>query len=275
MGDPIVTQKTIWISASILLIIIVLALASPILPLPDPDAQNISARLQGPSADHLFGTDEFGRDLLARTIRGTRTSLMIALGATLLAAVVGTAIGTIGGYFRGVSEFLSMRLVDLLLVFPPIVLAIVVVGLLGSSRLHLMLVIGTLHVAAFARLAYGSTKSVQEMEFVQAAKALGASASRIIVRHILPNILSPLVVQFSLSIGAAVLLESGLSFLGIGVTPPDASLGLMIGRGRGYLYQNPWYVLWPSLILSVIILCANILGDSLRDRLDPRLHGTR
>lgn len=275
MGDPIVTQKTIWISASILFIIVAVSLASPILPLPDPDAQNISARLQGPSAQHLFGTDEFGRDLLARTIRGTRTSLMIAVGAATVAALVGTTIGTVGGYFRGVSEFLSMRLVDLLLVFPPIVLAIVVVGLLGSSRLHLTLVIGTLHVAAFARLAYGSTKAVQEMEFVQAARAIGSTSSRIIVRHIIPNILSPLVVQFSLSIGAAVLLESGLSFLGIGVTPPDASLGLMIGRGRGYLYQNPWYVLWPALTLSVIILCANILGDSLRDRLDPRLQGTR
>jgi len=275
MGDPSVTRKTVWVSAAVLILIIAVSLASPLLPLPDPDAQNIAARLQGPSSKHLFGTDEFGRDLLARTIRGTRTSLMIAFGAATLAAVVGTAIGTVGGYFRGPSEFISMRLIDLLLVFPPIILGIVVVGLLGSSKLHLTLVIGTLHIAAFARLAYGSTKAVQEMEFVQAARALGASSARIIGIHILPNILSPLVVQFSLSVAAGVLLESGLSFLGIGVSPPDASLGLMIGRGRGYLYQNPWYVLWPALILSVIILCANVLGDGLRERLDPKLHGSR
>lgn len=269
------TRKTIWASAAILLVIIGLSMASPFLPLPDPDVQNIAERLQGPSAKHWFGTDEFGRDLLARTLRGTRTSLMIAVSAAALAGVVGTALGTIGGYFRGMAELASMRFVDLLLVFPPIVLGIVVVGLLGSSKLHMILVIGLLNIAAFARLAFGSTKAVQEMEFVQAARALGASPARIIGLHILPNILSPLVVQFSLSIASGVLLESGLSFLGIGIAPPEASLGLMIGRGRGYLYQNPWYVLWPAMILSVIILCANVLGDGLRDRLDPKLHGGR
>lgn len=269
------TQKTLWASLIVLTSIVLLALVQPWLPLPDPDAQSIRVRLQGPSAEHLFGTDEFGRDLLSRTLRGTRTSLMISVSATTLAALIGTLLGTLGGYFRGASEFLTMRLVDLLLVFPPIVLAIVVIGLLGSSRIHLILVIGILYIAPFARLSYGSTKSLQEMEFVQAARAVGAPSSRIILRHVLPNILSPLVVQFSLSMAAAVLLESGLSFLGIGVTPPDASLGLMIGRGRGYLYQNPWYVFWPALILSIIVLCANILGDSLRDRLDPRLHGSR
>ncbi|MBO8142504.1 MAG: ABC transporter permease [Firmicutes bacterium] len=268
-------QKTLSITLFILSCIVVLALLQPWLPLPDPDAQNVRARLKGPSAEHLFGTDEFGRDLLSRTLRGTRTSLIIALSATAMAAVLGTAIGTTGAYFRGATELVAMRLVDLLLMFPPIVLAIVVVGLLGSSKLHLILAIGTLYVAPFARLSYSSTKSLQEMEFVQAAHALGASAPRIIVRHVLPNILSPLVVQLSLSIAAAVLLESGLSFLGIGVSPPDASLGLMIGRGRGYLYQNPWYVFWPAAVLSIITLCANVLGDSLRDRLDPRLHRSR
>jgi peptide/nickel transport system permease protein len=185
--------------------------------------------------------------------------------------VLGVSFGLIGGYFGGLWEFITMRSVDVLLVFPPILLAISVVAFLGPSTRNLILLIGVLYMTRFARICFGSVVQVKSLEYVEAARVLGAGHFRILSRYILPNILAPIFVQISLSLGFAILLESGLSFLGLGTPPPDPSWGNMIGAARGYLQQNAWFVFWPSLIISIAILSFNTLGDGLRDSLDPRL----
>jgi peptide/nickel transport system permease protein len=251
--------------------ILIATLAVPILPLPDPNTMNISCRLQNPSHAHIFGTDEYGRDLLARVLVGTRTSLAISLGATILAAFSGTVLGVVSALARSYIDTLLMRSVDLLLTFPPIIVATIVVGLFGGSVVNLVLVLGILQMPAFARLAYGATKVVQGMPFLEAAQAIAVPKMRLLQRYILPNILSPLLVQFSITVGTAMLLESGLSFLGIGVKPPTASLGQIIGRARGYMAMTPSYIIFPSLLLSCLIFSCNLLGDALRDYVDPKL----
>jgi peptide/nickel transport system permease protein len=258
------------IGLTLLLAVTLMIALQPVLPIPDPYEQAISSRLRGPNSQHILGTDEYGRDILSRLLVGTRTSLMIALASACIAAVVGTLVGLWGGYLGGLSELVIMRIIDLILSFPPIVLALIVVGMLGASATNLVLVIGILYIAPFARIAYASTKATKGLEFVAAARAVGVPTFRMVSLHLLPNILSPLIVQFSLSVAAAVLLESGLSFLGIGVKPPAASLGQMIGRGRSFMTASPWYVLWPSITLCVIILCMNLVGDAIRDYSDPR-----
>lgn len=254
----------------VLLGLLSISILQPILPLPDPNDMEIRSRLIPPSSLHFLGTDEYGRDILSRILAGTRTSMLIAFSAATVAGVVGTTLGILAGYMGGWVDLLLMRAVELLLAIPPVVVAVIVVGLLGGSILNLIGVISLLYVPHFARLAYGTVKSIATSSFVESAQAIGASGIRILIVHLLPNTLSPLIVQYSLSVAAAVLLESGLSFLGLGVQPPAASLGQMIGRARGFMYQSVWYVIWPSLWLSVIILCLNLLGDSLRDYLDPR-----
>jgi len=251
--------------------ILIITVLTPILPLPDPNAMNISCRLQPPSHVHICGTDEYGRDLLARVLVGTRTSLAISLGATILATLSGTIVGVVSAMARSYIDLLLMRSVDLLLTFPPIIVATIVVGLFGSSVVNLVLVLGILQMPGFARLAYGATKVIQGMPFLEAAQAIAVSKKRLLRRYILPNILSPLLVQFSITVGTAMLLESGLSFLGLGVKPPTASLGQIIGRARGYMAVAPSYILFPSLLLSCLIFSCNLLGDSLRDYSDPKL----
>jgi len=254
----------------VLLSLLCISTLQPILPLPDSNDMEIRSRLMPPSSSHFLGTDEYGRDILSRILAGTRTSMLIAFSAATVAGVVGTTLGILAGYMGRLVDLLLMRAVELLLAIPPVVVAVIVVGLLGGSILNLIGVISLLYVPHFARLAYGTVKSIATSSFVESAQAIGASAVRILIVHLLPNTLSPLIVQYSLSVAAAVLLESGLSFLGLGVQPPAASLGQMIGRARGFMYQSVWYVIWPSLWLSVIILCLNLLGDGLRDYLDPR-----
>jgi peptide/nickel transport system permease protein len=232
---------------------------------------NTAIQLQGPSLAHPFGTDEYGRDLMARVIRGSRSSLIIALASVTLATVVGVGFGIIGGYFGGFWEFVTMRTVDVLLTIPPILLAIAVVAFLGPSRINLVLVIGFLYMTRFARLSFASVVQVKQREFVEAARVIGARTPYIIRTTILPNILAPIFVQISLSLGFAILLESGLSFLGLGTPPPEPTWGNMIGVGRGFMQQSGWYVFWPALAISITILCCNMLGDGLRDALDPRL----
>ncbi|MCM8750100.1 ABC transporter permease [Thermomicrobiaceae bacterium CFH 74404] len=232
---------------------------------------NTAMQLQGPSWEHPFGTDEYGRDLMARVMRGSRSSLIIALSSVALASVVGVGFGIVGGYFGGFWEFVTMRTVDVLLTIPPILLAIAVVAFLGPSRINLVLVIGFLYMTRFARLSFASVVQVKQREFLEAARVIGARTPHIILTAILPNILAPIFVQISLSLGFAILLESGLSFLGLGTPPPEPTWGNMIGVGRGFMQQNGWYVFWPALAISITILCCNMLGDGLRDALDPRL----
>lgn len=236
----------------------------------DPLQMHPTIPFAPPGGAHPLGTDEFGRDILARLVYGARASLEVALGSVVVAAAVGTTVGVVGGYFAGWWETVTMRSMDVILCFPPILLAMLVVGLLGAGVAHLILIIGFLYVPQFGRLAFAQTLAVREREYVEAERAIGASALRILGSAVLPNIGGPLIVQASLATASAMLLESGLSFLGLGVLPPAPSWGLMVATARNYMFQNAYYVLWPSLALGITILGINTLGDALQDQLDPR-----
>ena len=198
-------------------------------------------------------------------------TIIVAFGATALAALGGVPLGMIAGYAGRVPEFLIMRSCDVLLSFPPILLALLAVGFWKSGVTSLTIVIGTLYVPHFARITHAATLQIVHQEFVEAERSLGARPTRLLLRILLPNILSPIVIQATLTVAAAILLESGLSFLGLGIVPPEASWGQMIGSARGYLARDPMYLIWPSLCLAITVLSINLIGDALRDLLDPRL----
>ena len=265
-------NKTFIFSSILLLPIILMAAFGPLIAPYDPLELHSKAILKTSAPGFLLGTDEFGRDILSRLVIGIRPSLIVAAGSTLFALVIGLIMGISAGYFGKKVEQLIMRLMDLILCFPPILLALLIVGFLGAGVRNLIITIGILYVPHFARLSYASTLQVKRQEFIEAELSLGASSLRVIRRGILPNIMSPIIIQISLTVGAAILLESGLSFLGLGVVPPEPSWGQMIGEARGYLSLNPMYAVWPSICLGITILSINLLGDSLRDILDPRLH---
>ena len=265
-GRPMVVA-----SALVLLLVFAAALFGPLLAPYDPYLINHLAVNQGSSAAHLLGTDEFGRDILSRLFYGIRPTVTVAIGATIIASVFGTMLGIIGAYGPNWIGTLIMRGIDVLLAFPPILLALLAVGFWPSGILTLMVVIGIVYVPHFGRVAHSATLQVIRQEFVQAEQSIGSRPLRVVFTAILPNILSPLVVPATLTVAAAILLESGLSFLGLGIVPPEPSWGQMIGTARGYLNLNPMYVVWPSLCLALTVLAINVIGDSLRDLLDPRL----
>lgn len=265
-------NRTFVISVIVLLPILVIAAVGPWIVPHDPLEINPNLVLKSALPDHPFGTDEFGRDILSRLILGIRPSLTVALGSTLLAFAVGLLLGIVAGYFRGIAEKTVMRAVDIVLCFPPILLALMVVGFWGAGIKNLIMIIGIVYAPHFARIAYSSTLQIKKQEYVESELSLGASHTRVLFGCILPNIMSPLIIQISLTIAAAILLESGLSFLGLGVVPPEPSWGQMIGQSRGYISLNPMYAVWPSLCLGITILSVNLLGDSLRDILDPKLN---
>lgn len=255
----------------ILILFVLIAVLAPWLTPQDPYAMHGKEGLLGPSAAHFLGTDEYGRDLLSRIILGSRTSLVISFASVAVATVLGVAAGLFSGYFGGIWDTLIMRSIDALLTIPPILLAIAVVALLGPSVINLIVVIALLYMPRFARISYAAVVQIKHREFIEASRVLGAKPGYIVRRAILPNILAPIFVQISLSLGFAILLESGLSFLGLGAPPPQPSWGNMVGLGRGYIEQDGWYVFWPAMAISVTILCCNMIGDGLRDALDPRL----
>lgn len=259
--------------ASLLVLAAVLFAAAfgPALAPHDPLAIHQNEVNESSSATYLLGTDEFGRDILSRLLIGIRPTILVGLFSTLIAAIGGTALGIVGAYGKPTISYLIMRGVDIMLSFPAILLALLAVGFWRSGVASLSVVIGVIFIPHFARVAQSAALQTIRQEFVEAEHAMGAHYLRVVFRAILPNILSPLVVQGTLTIAAAVLLESGLSFLGLGIVPPTPSWGQMIGNARGYLGQNPMYVVWPSACLALTVLSINILGDALRDRLDPRL----
>lgn len=254
----------------LLALIVVICVCAPLLPFANPLTMNIGQRFSGPSAGHLFGQDEIGRDVLSRLVYGMRISLIIALATAILSGVVGTAIGIIGGYLRGISEILTLRAMDVVLCFPPLLLAMLAVTLYGPGPVTLIPVLSAVFVPGFTRIAYSSVLTVRSQDYVEAVRAMGASKARIMFKTILPNIMGPLLVQVSFVMAATVVLESGLSFLGLGVVPPSPSLGLMIGTGRASISHAPMLLLWPCLALVVMILVLNGVCDLLRDYLDPR-----
>jgi peptide/nickel transport system permease protein len=254
-------------------LVVAAALAAPVIARHDPDEINPAVRATPPSRLHPLGTDEYGRDITSRLVYGARISMLVSAASVAIALSAGTAVGMSAGYFGGALELLLMRLVDGLLSFPPILLALFVITFLGPSLLNVILVIGLLYVPRFARIAHGATLSVREAEYVQAATAIGAAHWYTMRRAILPNIAAPLFVQVSLGLGQAILLEAGLSFLGLGAPPPASSWGRMIEQSTRFMSLSPWPVLWPSIVVSTTVLALNLLGDAMRDALDPRLRG--
>lgn len=264
-------HKTFLFSFIILLPVIVVALIGPLIIPYDPVEVDSKAILQKSLPGHPLGTDEYGRDILSRLILGIRPTMLVALGATAIAFFGGVTIGIVAGYVRGLTETFLMRAIDLIMCFPAILLAMMVVGFWGAGVKNLIIIIGLLAIPGFARIAHSSTLQVKGLEYVQSELSLGASHFRVIRKVIFPNIMSPLTIQISLTFAGAILTESGLSFLGLGVIPPTPSWGQMIGDARGYIYNNPMYVIWPSLCLGITMLAINLMGDSFRDILDPKL----
>lgn len=259
------------VPTGILVIVCLAAIFAPILAPHDPLRFDVTHRL-GPSTwQHPLGTDQFGRDVLSQIIFGARASMAIAAGSSILALLIGVPLGLIGGYFSGWIELITMRPTDVVLSFPPIVLAVLVVTLFGPGVVTLILVMAILYFPTFARIAFGEVIRLKQLEYVEAARALGSNHFRTMFDTILPNLLAPIIVQFSLTAAAAILTESGLSFLGLGVVPPTPSWGLMIRESRTYMLQHPSDLMWPCLAIVVTILALNTLGDVLRDVLDPRL----
>ena len=254
-----------WIA----LIVLAAALAD-FLPIPSPTDMDMLARRALPSAQHLLGTDQLGRDELARLIYGARISLTVGLLAPVIGVTVGGCLGMLAGYFRGRLETLTVAGVDVLLAFPPLVFALAVTAYLGQSILNLTLVIGVLGIPAFTRVARAVTLSLSEREFVTAARALGATHTRILLRELLPNVALPLLAFFLLGVAVTIVVEGALSFLGLGVPPPAPSWGSMIGEGRESLDLAPWLAFLPAVFMFLTVLAFNIVGDTLRALTDPR-----
>ncbi|GIW24805.1 ABC transporter permease [Meiothermus sp.] len=255
----------------ILLLLVLGAIFAPTLVPYSPTATDFSALQQGPSAKHWFGTDQLGRDILSRVFYGARVSLAAGLVSVVIALVLGGLIGLIAGFYGGWIDDVLMRLTDAMLAFPFLVLAIALAAVLGPSLQNTMLAIGVVTTPVFARLIRGQVLAERPRDYVQAAVALGGGDGRIIVRHLLPNILGPLIVQVSLSTATAVLAEATLSFLGLGVQPPTPSWGSMLNDARGYLSQAPHMALFPGLAIFLAVLAFNLIGDGLRDAFDPRM----
>lgn len=232
---------------------------------------NIMERLQPPSAKHWFGTDGYGRDVFARVMHGSRLSLSLSIVSMMAAVAVGSLIGAISGYYGGKVDDVLMRLMDMLLAIPPMLMSISIVAALGRSMVNLMLALALAYMPVFARVIRSSILSVKGQEFVEAAKAYGTSDARIIMRHIVPNAVGPIIVQATLAMGSAILTISSLSFMGMGIQPPQPEWGTMLYEGRDLIRTSPYLVVFPGLAIAVSVLSLNLLGDGLRDALDPRL----
>ena len=264
-------SRRVQLTGSFILLLIAVAILAPVISPHDPLQMNPPMRLRPPGPEYLLGTDEFGRDVLSRILWGARVSLGVGATSVALAAFGGVTLGVLAGYFGGLVDTVIMRLLDVLLSVPPILLAIAMAGFAGHSSVILVLVLGLLYVPRFGRVIYGSVQSVKQNPYVEASRAIGATHLHIILEHILPNIFALIVIQITLNIGFLILLEAGLSFLGLGTVPPTPSWGTMIAAARDYMEQAPFLVIWPSLAVALTVLSFNVLGDGLRDALDPRL----
>jgi len=257
--------------ALVLLAAVTLAVAAPVVSPHDPLKQNLDDTLARPGRAHMLGTDNVGRDVLSRVIWGTRISLVAGIVSVALAAAAGSVLGLIAGYAGRRVDALVMRAMDAVLSFPPLVLALALGAVLGAGLTGVLLALGVVYTPTFARLMRGQVLSIMARDYVDAARALGAPGWRIACRHVVPNAAVAIVVQASLSVAFAILAEASLSFLGLGIQPPQASWGSMINAGRGYLQQAPWVVFGPGVALFVTVVGLNFVGDAVRDALDPRL----
>lgn len=264
-------HKLAMIGLYLLVFMYALAIAAPVLSTQDYQDVDPPNKLQAPSLEHLMGTDNIGRDVYSRILWGARISLAVGFVAAGVSVVLGTIIGSIAGYFGGWVDDALMRFTEIIMAFPTFFLLLTIISIVERSIFNIMLVIGVTSWPGLARMVRGQILSLREQEFTEAARALGASDSRIIFRHILPNAMAPVIVSTTLRISGAILAESSLSFLGIGVQEPFPSWGSIINTGRYYLLQAPWLMIFPGMFIFLTVLSFNYLGDGLRDALDPRL----
>ena len=250
---------------------IVAAVAGPLLTPYDPSAQELSRRLEAPSVAHPLGLDELGRDILARLMQGARISLLVGLAVVSVSSSAGMFFGSIAGYFGGRVDDVISRVIDVLMAFPGILLAIALVAVLGPSLTNVVLALSVIGWVGYARLVRGQALRAREFEFVQAARASGAGAPRIVLHHILPTAFPAVVVQATLGMAGAIIAEAALSFLGLGVQPPTPSWGTMLDAGRSHLFDAPHLTIFPGLAIALLVLGFNFLGDGLRDRIDPKM----
>lgn len=270
-GHRLLRDKAAIGGLIVVLILAVIAMLAPsIVPYP-PNDQSFRTKLEPPSSEHWMGTDEFGRDIFSRVLIGTRVALGVGITPVIIALVIGVSFGLIAGYYGRAIDQIVMRVIDILLAFPWLLLAIGIVAILGPGINNVVIAVAIVNIPAFARIVRGSVLSIKEKEFVEAARAMGQPDSRIIVRHVLANAWAPIIVLATLSIGQAIIYAAGLSFIGLGTQPPDADWGVMLTSGREYLRDAPWLGFFPGFAILITVLAFNLFGDGLRDALDPRL----
>lgn len=266
-------RKVVRFGTVVIAFFVLIAILAPLITNYDPNAINLKDALKGPSSAHWFGTDSLGRDTYTRLIYGARTSLFVGLLSVFFASFIGIILGSIAGYYGGWTHAVIMRFIDALMAFPMLVLALVIAALLGGGVTNVIIALGVSLMPQYARLMCGQVLSVKESDYILAAKSLGASNFRIILSHVIKNSFPPLVVQMTLRLGRTILSESSLSFLGIGIQPPTASWGSMVASGRNYLEMLPILSFVPGLAIMLVVFAFNMVGDGLRDALDPRLRG--
>ncbi|HTK03134.1 MAG TPA: ABC transporter permease [Bordetella sp.] len=266
----LVTRKTVLLSLIVLIVLVAAALLAPLISPYDPFKLSIVNRLKPPGAAHWFGTDDFGRDVFSRVIYGGRLSLTVGFAVVVLSSILGIALGLIAGFFRGADKFVS-RLIDAMMAFPDILLAISLVAALGPSVLNVVIALGIVYTPRLARIVRASTLVIRELPFVEAARALGVPTRRIVAVHVLRNLVSPILVQGTFIFAYAILAEAGLSFLGVGVSPDIPTWGTMISSGQQYMGSADWIMIFPGIAIVLSVLSLQLVGDGLRDVLDPRL----
>jgi ABC-type dipeptide/oligopeptide/nickel transport system permease subunit len=264
-------NKLAVISFGVIILFVLAAVFAPLLTPYVYDEMDLTNRLAPPSAAHLLGTDEGGRDVFTRLLYGARVSLLIGIVPTLLSMMIGAALGILAGFSGGKTDTVIMRIADVMLAFPSILLAMVLMYMLGDGLINVFLTLSIVNWASVARVVRAETLRLKELEYVEAARVIGVSKNKILLRHILPNCIPTLIVLFTLNVPSSILTESSLSFLGLGVQPPAASWGLMVNQGRQYLYTAPWLSFAPCIAIMLTVLAFNFLGDGLRDVMDPHL----
>ncbi|MEC9489509.1 MAG: nickel transporter permease [Halanaerobiales bacterium] len=265
-------SRTAVLGIIIIILFTLIALFAPYIAPYDPLEQNFIKSFRAPSAEHYLGTDEFGRDIFSRIIYGARISLQIGFIAVFISLIVGVSVGLAAGYYGGWLDMLVMRVMDLMLSFPYILLALVIMSILGPGIYNAMIAIGIVYVPQYARIVRSSVLSVKKKEYVLAAQALGANDFRIILKHVFLNSMAPVIIQTTLSIGRAIINAAGLSFLGLGAQPPTPEWGAMLSNGQNFLRNAPWIATFPGIAIALLVLGFNLVGDGFRDAFDPRLH---
>jgi peptide/nickel transport system permease protein len=260
--------------AVVILILIIIAIFAPLLAPYDPDTTDLKAILAQPSSQHLLGTDEVGRDVLSRVIYGSRISLLVGIVGVSIAGVIGIALGLLAGYFGGVVNNIIMRFIDALLSFPPLVLMLAIAAVLGGGVLNVLVALGIGMMPTYCRLMCAQVASLRVSDYITASHSIGASNMRIMLRHLLPNAFPPLLVLITVNLGTAIMMEASLSFLGIGILPPTATWGAMVSSGQRFIMDYPLLSFAPGIAILLVVLAFNMVGDGLRDALDPRLRGT-